>query len=48
MEQTLPLPTQEVAYWLSVGIFTFDLAHSKGEGQGHAYFDYEYLVNSDR
>ena len=24
------------------------LAHSKGQTQGHANFDYEYLINGDR
>ena len=34
--------THEAAYWLSISIFTFDL------GQGHAYFDCEYLAHGDR
>ena len=26
----------------------FTLPHSKGQGQGHAYFDNEYLENGNR
>ena len=34
----------EVAYWLATGIFTFDL----GQDQGHAYFDFKYIVNGSK
>ena len=40
--------TREVAYWLSIGMFTFDLGNSKGQSQGHANFYCEYLANGDR
>ena len=33
----------KVACDLSVGIFTFDHGHSKGQGKGHANFNCEYL-----
>ena len=35
----------EVAYWLSIGIFTFDLGSSKGQGQCHSQFDCEKFEN---
>ena len=36
------------AYGLSIGLFTFDFGPFQSEGQGHAYFDSEYLTNGDR
>ena len=35
---------EKVAYWISIGIFTFDLFHSKGEGEGQENFDGKYLA----
>ena len=38
--QALLLTTQKVTCGLLIGLFTFDLSHSKGQGHGHAYFDW--------
>ena len=39
--------TQEVAYWISIGVFTFEHVYSKGQSQIHANFNCEYLANGD-
>ena len=44
----ISMAQQEVAYWLSIGTFTFDLSHSKAQDQINAYFDCKYLVNGNR
>lgn len=31
---------KEVAYWLSIRVFTFDLTHSKSQGQANLDVDY--------
>ena len=36
-KQILRLSTREVAYWLSIGIFTFEHGIFKGQVKGHAY-----------
>ena len=33
---------------ISISIFSFDLANSEGQGQGHTHFDNEYLGSGNR
>ena len=44
MGQILLLPTQKLAYILSIGIFMFDLGLLAYKGQGQAHFDSVYLT----
>ena len=35
----------KLTHGLSTGIFTFDLSPTKGQAQGYAHFENEYLEN---
>ena len=47
IEQTLILPI-ELHVALRLAYLHLTLAHSKGQGQGRAHFDCQYLANDDR
>ena len=49
MRQTLLLPTHRKSYVAFRLVYAhLILTHSKGQGQGHAHFNCEYIPNGDK